>query len=104
MEILGVWESDQGLMELRAVAGIVSGEYGSDEGRVVGEFTDARTFEGFWIERGSQKACGEEKDGSLHWGRLQFAFDSAERNSFTATWSYCDTDPGKGGWSGERLL
>lgn len=106
VEILGVWDTDNhGILEFRRVDGDLEGEYTSDGGRLVGEFTSDTVFEGYWVEKNSNTACDSEKAGSDHWGPLRIEFESPARDAFTARWRYCGEDDWRGSWKrAVRLL
>lgn len=106
IDILGLWDANNhGIMEMRRVDGEFEGEYTSDGGRLLGEFSSETVFEGYWVEDNSNRACDSVKAGSDHWGPLRIEFDSPERNAFTAQWRYCGEDDWRGEWQpGVRLL
>lgn len=103
-KIIGIWDSSEGLMQLRTSGTDVTGEYGDRDGKIIGTFSQPDVFNGYWIQRSSSKACATEKDASLYWGRIQLRFESVDRNDFSGYWSYCDADPTNAGWDGSRLL
>lgn len=106
IEILGVWDANNhGILEMRFVDGEFEGEYTSDGGRLLGEFTNETVFEGYWVENNSRKSCGSEKAGSDHWGPLRIEFASPDRDEFVAYWRYCGEEEDRGTWkTAERLL
>lgn len=106
IEILGVWDAkNHGILEMRRVDGEFEGEYTSDGGRLLGEFTGETVFEGYWVEDNSRKSCDSEKAGSDHWGPLRIEFDSPDRDEFVAYWRYCGEEEDRGNWkTAERLL
>lgn len=101
--ILGIWDSSEGLMQLQADGGEVTGEYGED-GEIIGVFSQTTEFKGYWIQPRSSKSCATERNGSLYWGRLELTFESEAQDVFSGRWSYCDGDPTSTGWDGNRLL
>ncbi len=105
-EILGIWDArNHGILEMRRVDGEFEGEYTSDGGRVLGEFTSDTVFEGYWVENDSRRSCEIEKAGSDHWGPLRIEFESPERDAFTAKWRYCGEDEWRGEWRrAQRML
>ncbi|MDX1625200.1 MAG: OmpA family protein [Wenzhouxiangellaceae bacterium] len=105
VEILGVWDArGHGILELRRVDGELEGEYTSDGGRLLGEFTSETVFEGYWVENDSRRACGTEKAGSEHWGPLRIEFESEARDAFVAHWRYCGEEEWRGTWERARRL
>jgi outer membrane protein OmpA-like peptidoglycan-associated protein len=107
INILGVWDAGEGpgILELRRTDGALEGEYTSDGGRLVGEFTSDTVFEGFWVENDSRRACESEKADSDHWGPLKIEFESPDLDTFVSQWRYCGESEWRGIWSrGERLL
>jgi len=103
-EILGIWDSSEGLMQLRTSGTAVLGEYGDGGGQITGAFSQPDEFNGYWVQRKSSQACATEKEASPYWGRIQLRFESSDRNAFSGYWSYCDADPTNAGWDGRRLL
>lgn len=103
-QIIGIWDSSEGLMQLQTSGADVVGEYGGGNGKIVGAFSQPDEFNGYWIQRSSSRACATEKDASQYWGRIQLRFESVKRNDFSGYWSYCDADPTNAGWDGSRLL
>lgn len=101
--ILGIWDSSEGLMQLRTDGTEVTGEYG-DDGQLVGTFSQPTVFDGYWIQPRSSTACSTEQDGSIYWGRIQLTFASDARDAFSGRWGYCDAEPASAGWDGNRLL
>lgn len=114
VEILGVWAGHSGasadrIVELRREDGAVRGDYDFDGSSLIGDFTDATTFEGFWVKDRSGRKCESEKDGRRYWGQIRLEFDSADRDEFTGYWRYCGDDDeddwSARGWSSiQRLL
>lgn len=103
-QIIGIWDSSEGLMQLHTSGAQVAGQYGDGDGKITGSFSQPDEFNGYWIQRNSSQACASEKDGSRYWGRIQLRFESADQDIFSGYWSYCDADPTKAGWDGSRLL
>ncbi len=103
-QIIGIWDSSEGLMELRMSGNEVSGGYGDGDGQLTGAFSQPDEFNGYWVQPGSSQACATDREGSRYWGRIQLRFDSADRNVFSGYWSYCDAEPTTAGWDGSRLL
>lgn len=113
VEILGVWGGVRGrsaerVLELRREGDTVRGEYDFDGSRMLGELTDATTFEGFWIKERSGRRCDSERDGSRYWGHLRLDFASPELDRLDGFWRYCgssEEDWSPKGWQNiERLL
>lgn len=99
VEILGLWEAEHlGTVEMRRVDGAFEGEYTSDGGILLGEFSDTTVFDGYWIEKKSGRTCSSEKAGSKHWGVIKIEFASPARDVFTAQWRYCGEDEWRGKW------
>ncbi|MEF8834386.1 MAG: OmpA family protein, partial [Halofilum sp. (in: g-proteobacteria)] len=104
-EILGLWETrNHGILEFRREDGIVSGDYTSDGGTMIGSFTSPTVFEGFWVENNSNRTCDTRKDGREHWGPIRLEFDSPDRDRFAGAWGYCGDEATNETWRGERLL
>ncbi|MGB0210750.1 OmpA family protein [Algiphilus sp.] len=113
VEILGVWGGTSGrsadrVVELRREGDRIRGDYDFDGSRVLGGFTDATTFEGFWIKQRSGQKCDSARDGSHYWGHLRLEFGGPARNRFDGLWRYCgsaEDDWSPKGWRNiERLL
>lgn len=81
MQIIGIWDSSEGLMQLSASGNDVAGEYGDGDGKITGVFSQPDEFNGYWFQRSSSQACATEKDGSRYWGRIQPAFCSTSIRS-----------------------
>ncbi len=94
--IRGVWTSSEGDITW---SGTGKATYTNDEGRLIGSF-DGTTFRGYWIEKGSARTCDSKKDGSLHWGKVEFKFN-ADLSVFNGAWGYCNAAPSSG-WSGKK--
>ncbi len=101
-QVVGLWSSTEGLMQLIRQGDIVTGSYGKD-GRVEGTFTSETTLDGYWIESEANATCPTDRDGSPHWGRLRIDFADTGLDSLQATWGECDAAPDHGGWTGEKL-
>ncbi|WP_082663917.1 MULTISPECIES: OmpA family protein [unclassified Guyparkeria] len=106
VEILGIWDArGHGILEMRRVDGEFEGDYSSDGGRLLGEFTSDTVFEGYWVEDNSRRSCDSEKAGSDHWGPLRIVFESPARDAFKAKWRYCGEDEWRGEWKrAQRML
>lgn len=46
-------------------------------------------IEGYWRQAHGEVRCETARDGTHHWGRLQFNF-TRDRQSFIGFWGYCD--------------
>lgn len=103
INILGIWETSEGLMELQQEGDKVVGVY-ADESRIVGKFTSETIFEGHWVEQHSNQACVTEIEGSLYWGAIRFEFETPARDNFTGTWQYCEDASTADSWDGKRVL
>ncbi len=103
INILGIWETSEGLMELQQEGETVVGIYGGTA-KIEGAFTSDTVFEGHWIEEQSDRSCDSTKQESTHWGKIRFEFETPARDTFTGTWSYCDDAPATTGWDGTRVL
>lgn len=102
-EIAGPWQSDDGL--LRFTAGEerhYDGDYqAATPYRLQGRLT-GRRLEGTWVASESgARPCAEARDGSHHWGRIQFDFDPGFTH-FAGRWRYCDEARWQGSWTGRR--
>lgn len=106
VEILGIWETrGPRIIEMRRVDGQFEGEYTSNGGRLLGEFTSDTVFEGYWVKSSSRRSCDSEKGGSDHWGGLRIEFESPARDAFVTKWRYCGDDEWRGEWPrAERML
>ncbi|MBM1144481.1 OmpA family protein [Alcanivorax sp. ZXX171] len=105
IEILGLWETDHvGTVEMRRVDGKVNGEYTSDGGVLLGNFSGDTVFEGYWVENNSGRTCDSEKVGSKHWGPIKIDFKSPARDMFTAQWRYCGEEEWRGQWQTRKRL
>ncbi len=49
-EILGIWDSSEGMLQLQTEGTEVSGEYGQNDGKIVGTFSGDTEFSGYWIQ------------------------------------------------------
>jgi hypothetical protein len=98
----GTWNTDFGQMNLNVNNGQTSGSYTSDNGRIQG-VVNGQTLVGYWIEDGSDRKCNTSKQGSFHWGRIEYIL-GANGQTFNGQWSYCD-DPITGSssaWNGTK--
>lgn len=50
------------------------------------------TIRGYWVQPTSERRCDTARDGSHHWGQIQFNFIKS-RQSFIGFWSFCDATP-----------
>ncbi|MDZ7670333.1 MAG: OmpA family protein [Gammaproteobacteria bacterium] len=114
VEILGVWAGHSGasadrVVELRREDGAIRGDYDFEGSSLIGDFTDATTFEGYWVKDRSGRKCETEKDGRRYWGQIRLEFESSDRDEFTGYWRYCgdndEDDWSSQGWSSiQRIL
>jgi outer membrane protein OmpA-like peptidoglycan-associated protein len=107
-EVLGVWRTTEyGILEIRQRLNAERVVYGTYSGRprtVRGSFTSPTVFEGVWMQPRSPRTCGTEQGGYQHWGKVRMEFESARRETFTATYSYCDEPPTENAFEGRRMM
>ena len=106
-EVLGVWStSEYGILEMqqRLDSGRVFGSYSETPRNIIGEFTGETVFEGIWTQPRSPYTCETAQGGYQHWGRVRMEFESARREVFTGSYSYCDEPPGEHAFDGRRML
>ena len=106
-EVLGVWNtSEHGILEVqqRLDSGRVFGTYSEEPRTLTGQFISETVFEGVWMQPRSPYRCETEEGGYQHWGRVRMEFDSADRNTFTGSYSYCDTPPNEHDFEGRRMM
>jgi len=99
----GVWETSVSRITMRQSGQLVRGEYPTDNGAIVGRVEGDRLL-GYWIEDNAARTCDRPLEGRSHWGRVVFRL-SADGQSFTGSWAYCDEDPeaaSSGDWTGRR--
>ena len=98
--VAGTYTTTFGTLVLEIERLEVGGEYLEDDatGRVVGVL-EGDVVSGFWLQENSTEPCDEERDGTIYWGRIEFAFDDV---GFTGSWSYCD-DQLEARWDGQRI-
>lgn len=95
----GTWATTEGdLVLFVAVDSKAMGRYGPDEGLISGEFSDG-VLRGHWAEGSSKRRCPTERLGSRYWGRIHWVFTG---DAFDGAWGYCDEEPTRGGWNGQR--
>lgn len=99
----GTWDTSEGQMTLEWADHVtISGTYDQDGGRIQGNVEgNLQELNGYWIENGSSQRCETEKQGSFHWGRVQFTLNEDD-SEFDGQWSYCEADPDSS-WTGKRL-
>ena len=79
----------------------VTGTYDQDGGRIIGNVEgNLKELNGYWIENSSAQRCDVARQGSYHWGRVQFVLNEDE-SAFDGQWSYCDAEPSSN-WTGKR--
>lgn len=93
-----MWQTSEGNLILERLPFSFQGTYDQDNGRMVGTLSGA-TYVGYWGEDGSAEECKTAMLGTLHWGRIVFTFDKANKH-FDGKWGYCDADPDSG-WTGD---
>lgn len=87
--VAGTYDSSEGVVTLKQSGDRVTGRYTNDNGELTGVLFD-NTFEGFWIEDGSDRRCSTPKNGRYHWGRATFEFTD---NGFSGKWGHCNDTP-----------
>lgn len=65
--------------------------YTFEKGKIEG-VRKGNEIDGFWTQATSDRACSTPRDGSYHYGRMIFTFNSA-LDSFEGRWGYCDETP-----------
>jgi hypothetical protein len=87
----GTFDSTNGLMQL----GPGGGSYANYGGQLSVTRVQGNIMEGTWTQTASGGQCPDGR----HRGRFRFDFTE---NGFTGTWSYCDQEPTRSGFSGTR--
>ncbi|HUS96992.1 MAG TPA: hypothetical protein VMX97_09660 [Hyphomicrobiaceae bacterium] len=103
----GQWSTSYGSMTLpdAATSTELRAPYADDNGRIIGRMLQPKCpncgviVTGVWVETGSAKTCDSIKDGSRHWGNVDFKFNP-EYTAFQGTWDYCGQG-GKKSWTGK---
>ncbi len=97
----GVWSTSEGKMTFPDVSsGSVRAPYTYDQGRIIGSIA-GHVLTGYWVEAGSSQKCKYQKDGSYHWGRVEFTFN-ADFTEFSGTWGYCE-EAFRASWGGSKI-
>lgn len=100
--ISGEWTTSEGDMVVSASRNSAfKASYNQDGGRIVGQMNGA-VMQGVWIEKDSERRCQSAKEGSFHWGRVRFIFNS-EWNRFEGSWGYCEDQP-QTAWTGNQVM
>ena len=96
----GVWKTSYGDVYFPKYDGnVVRGAFWSypesngqaDNGRIIAEVS-GKTMTGFWIEDSGNTRCESERDGSYHWGPVNFKAD-ANFDVISGAWGVCDEQP-----------
>ena len=89
----GVWEyyGSPGLT-LNQVGAFVCATYGNGDGWMKLAIVDDHTLKGRWYEGEHAAVCGEERDGTPHWGWLELHFDETF-DSYEGVLAVCADDP-----------
>lgn len=95
--VAGVYDSSEGVVTLKQSGDRITGRYTNDNGELTGMLFDT-TFEGFWIEDGSDRRCSTPKNGRYHWGRVTLEFTGS---GFSGKWSHCNDTPSHA-WTGTK--
>lgn len=74
----------------------------ADNGRIIAT-VDGRKLVGYWVEDSGERPCATEKDGSLHWGPVNFEAND-HFTEIGGAWGFCDQEPegDDAGWVGTR--
>ncbi len=81
----------------------VAGFYPDYRGRIVGTLSeDGRSITGDWFQPAGDGPCTSARHGTMHWGRLVFAYPDrpVAGDRMTGWWSYCDARPVRP-WNGQ---
>jgi hypothetical protein len=89
----GVWEyyGEAGLT-LNRVGDVVCATYGRGDGWMKLAIVDDRTLIGHWYEGEHAETCDEPRDGTVHWGWVEFRFDDTF-DSYDGRLGVCDGPP-----------
>lgn len=89
----GVWEyyGVAGLT-LNRVGDVVCATYGRGDGWMKLAIVDDRTLIGHWYEGEHAETCDEPRDGTVHWGWVEFRFDDTF-DSYDGRLGVCDGPP-----------
>jgi len=102
-QILGLWTTNEGVLELTQTGNHISGEYTTDHGELVGELVGTNKLVGYWIEDRSDTKCSVPRNGRYYWGRAEIEF-SKDMKSVKGKWGYCKQQPTKSTWNGTSLV
>lgn len=100
IDLSGEWDTSYGLLRLSAISDGFQGPYETDNGQLRLIYTVDGTYEGEWSEGSSAQRCSEPSSlgGSYHWGKLKGEVPN-QRESFTLSWSYCDSEDYSNSWT-----
>ena len=101
-DVAGTWKTNRGKLHLYQIGQEIIGWYNNDDGEVYGTLINSNTFEGKWVEGSSSKACDSEFMESKAWGRIKISFND-DFSELDIKWNYCDEEPTKGAWSGNKI-
>ncbi|MEL6614451.1 MAG: hypothetical protein AAFQ43_01860 [Bacteroidota bacterium] len=106
IDVSGTYDTTWGTMTLRQDAeGNLTGSYSGEEGAIEGTVS-GNVLTGYWIEPQANNTCSSTRNGSPHWGRIEFTFPS--RQSFEGGYTDCANPMYNGGrfmgseWVGTR--
>lgn len=102
VDVTGTWDTDWGMMTLRQHEdGRVTGTY-DDGASTIDAVNDANTIDGYWVQRSSTRECDSSRNGSRHWGRVEFVL--VERNRWLGKYGHCNDPIGasNAGWNARR--
>ncbi len=98
--IAGVWDTSYGDMTFPDVtAGSLRAPYTKENGVIIGNL-NGQELVGHWVEGESRRTCQSQLEGSDHWGKIVFTFNS-NSTEFSGTWGYCEEAPTRG-WTGTK--
>jgi len=98
--IAGVWDTSFGDMTFPDVtAGSLRAPYTKENGVIIGNL-NGQELVGHWVEGESRRTCSSQMEGSDHWGKIVFTFNS-DSTEFSGTWGYCEDSPTRS-WTGTK--
>jgi len=96
----GLWSSNFGDIRFPNISGgSLRAPYTNAGGRIIGGL-NGRRLTGIWVQNTSPKRCNPARDGSYHWGRMEFTFNQ-KLNEFNGIWGYCEDLP-TAEWKGKK--
>ena len=96
----GRWSSTFGVIHFpNSSGGDLRASYTSGGGRIIGKL-NGRRLTGIWVQNSSGRRCNTARDGSYHWGRMEFTFNQ-KLNEFNGVWGYCEDRPAAA-WAGKK--